>query len=337
MKKLILGFCLFSFSITLQAQQNSGVSFQETGRNLMRYGKFDSAIMAFDKALETKPNDVDLLKDKAYATYLNRDFATSIRIGEELIKRPDVDPQSFQLLGLCYKAIASYKEGDKMYKSAIQKFPASGMLYSEYGDLLQSDNNREAAIKIWEKGIEEDPNQSGNYYYAAKYYAQNNNILWSLLYGEIFINIESLSQRTSEIKKLMFEDYKKLFSSSYLLNDLAKDKNPFVKAVAVTFNKYNGSRHKSLNTETLTDIRKQFIDNWFTDQAAKFSYPLFDREQSLIKKNLFTAYNQWIFGLLADEPGYNNWVQANSDAMQQYLHFQRYEAFKIPKGQPKTK
>lgn len=333
MKKIILGVCLFSFNLTLQAQ-NNGTSYQETGRNLMRYGKFDSAIMAFDKALETKPNDVDLLKDKAYASYLNRDFATSISIGEELVKRPDADPQSFQILGLCYKAIASYKEGDKMYKAAIQKFPKSGVLYSEYGDLLQSDNNREAAIKIWQKGIEEDPGQSGNYYYAAKYYAQNNNLIWSLLYGEIFINLESLSQRTTEIKKLMLEDYKKLFSSPYLLNDLAKNKNPFVKAVAISFNQYNGSRNKQLNTETLTDIRKQFVENWFRNQAEKIPYALFERQQSLIKKNLFTAYNQWIFGPVSDDADYKRWVNENGDAMEQYLHFQRYETFKIPNGQP---
>ena len=108
-----------------------------------------------------------------------------------------------QILGLAYKAIAEYKESDKMYKEALKKFPNSGVLYSEYGDLLASNDNEAAAIKQWEKGIETDPNHSGNYYYAAKYYAKKGNIIWGLLYSEIFLNIESFSKRTEEIKSIL--------------------------------------------------------------------------------------------------------------------------------------
>ena len=59
------------------------------------------------------------------------------------------------------------------------------------------------AIKWWEKGIEVDPNYSSNYYNACKYYYFTYDKVWSLIYGEIFVNLESYSKRTPEIKNIL--------------------------------------------------------------------------------------------------------------------------------------
>src|SRR5205085_10449286 len=99
------------------------------------------------------------------------------------------------------------KEADAMYKKRIKKFNKSGALYNEYGELLSSMQNA-AAINQWEKGIEMDPSYSGNYYNAAKYYYFTTDKIWSIIYAEIFINIEPLSARTTEVKSLLFDSYK---------------------------------------------------------------------------------------------------------------------------------
>src|SRR5205823_4936330 len=105
----------------------------------------------------------------------------------------------FQIAGNIYKALGEVKECDKMYKKGIKKFPNSGALYKEYGDLLWI-NKDYTAIKQWEKGIEMDPDYSGNYYNACKYYYLSTDKIWSIIYGEIFLNIESMTSRTAEIK-----------------------------------------------------------------------------------------------------------------------------------------
>ena len=110
-----------------------------------------------------EPKYTEILKDHSCANYLKRDFAKAIEIGKEITDRPDADEQAFQVLGLSYKAIASYKECAKLYKTALKKFPNSGVIYSEYGELLALDKNLEDAINQWEKGIELDPGYSGNY------------------------------------------------------------------------------------------------------------------------------------------------------------------------------
>jgi len=176
MKKLIYkisGFiALLFFLNTGFAQDTDVTTLHETARSLMRQGDFENALQVLSKALQQQPNDIDLLKDQAFILYLKRDFAGSIDSCKKILERPDADVQTYQILGLSYKAIGEYKESDKMYKDALKRFPKSPVLYSEYGALLSENKNEDAAIKQWEKGIEADPNYSSNYYYAAKYYAQ---------------------------------------------------------------------------------------------------------------------------------------------------------------------
>ena len=121
-----------------------------------------------------------------------------------------------------------------MYKAGLKKFPKSGVLYSEYGDMLTQYDNTHGAIVQWEKGISADPNYSSNYYYAAKYYADPTNVLWSSIYGEIFVNLESLTKRTEEIKTLLLKDYTNLLSNKSTLENLKNNGNDFEKAVGVS-------------------------------------------------------------------------------------------------------
>ena len=111
-----------------------------------------------------------------------------------------------------------------MYKKALKKFPKSGALYSEYGELLWSSKNY-SAIDQWEKGIQVDPAYGGNYYNAALYYFFTKDKVWSLIYGEIFVNMESRSERGMAMKKLLLQGYKeKLFADADLIKEKKKIK-----------------------------------------------------------------------------------------------------------------
>ena len=57
---------------------------------------------------------------------------------------------------------------------------------------------------------------SKNYYNACKYYYFTTDKVWSILYGEIFVNMEPLSTHSPEIKNILLESYKKLFADADL-------------------------------------------------------------------------------------------------------------------------
>lgn len=330
MKKLFLllaaGICFVS---AIAQPEQDAQTLHETARVFMKQGDYENALFVLNKALAISPDDLDILKDQAFVSYLKRDFAGAIATGKKITTSPKADVQSYQILGLAYKAIADYKNCEKMYKEALQKFPASGILYSEYGDMLNSDKRAGDAIKLWEKGIEIDPVQSSNYYYASEYYANNGNYFWSILYGENFVNIESLTQRTTEIKQVLLDDYKKMYSGNYL-NEFLKKATPFEKAVGDEYLKLNGITNYGITPESLVALRARFILNWFPEKAKAFPYKLFDLQRTLLQEGYFVAYNYWLFD---SEDNFKAWTVSNNESSITFQQYQRNVLFKPLKGQ----
>lgn len=313
-------------------QQQDAAALQETAKAFIRQGDNANAILVLNKALAQKPNDLEILKDIVYANYLNHDYAKALEAGKPLPDRPDADVQTYQLMGMVYKAIEERKECEKLYKKGIKTFPNSGVLYNEYGEMLWTKQDN-AAITQWEKGIEVDPNFSGNYYYAAKYYYLSKDKIWGLLYGEIFVNLESYSKRTAEIKTLLLNGYKKLFTD----NDIAKNqnsKNNFVNASLDDFKKQSSVITSGVSVESLAMLRARFILDWYDGaNANKYPFKLFDYQRQLLKDGFFDAYNQWLFGATENLVTYQSWTTIHSEQYNNFNNFQKNRVFKMPAGQ----
>ncbi|HEY8387001.1 MAG TPA: hypothetical protein VIK74_00275, partial [Parasegetibacter sp.] len=222
-------------------------------------------------------------------------------------------------------------ELDKLYKKGLKKFPESGVLYNEYGEILFAKADYDA-IKYWEKGIEVEPNFPGNYYNAAKFYYFTTDKVWSLIYGEIFVNLESYSQRTAEIKSILLEGYKKLFLTANLLEGYS-DKNPFALAFLSAMNQQSSLAMSGLNIDKLIMIRTRFILDWFHQHAQKFPFRLFEYHRQLLKEGMFLAYNQWIFGAAENLAAYQLWTRVNETEHERFTNFQRGRVFKLADNQ----
>ena len=220
-----------------------------------------------------------------------------------------------------------------MYKKGLKKFPKSGPLYSEYGELLWAAKDY-SAINLWEQGIKEDPAYSGNYYNAARYYFYSKDKVWSLIYAEIFVNMESLSERGLAMKQLLFQGYKeKLFADADILKGEQNNKNGFVKAFLEGIQKQSSLTNRGVTTEILTMVRARFILDWFSGNAAKYPFRLFDYQQQLLKEGLFDAYNEWLFGATENLAAYDNWTKTHADEYNSFSAFQRTRVFRMPPGQ----
>lgn len=332
MKKiLLLAITLYSVQILNAQQTVEDIRKQATATAQQQ--DFKGAIQILENGLQQYPDNIELLKDEAYISYLSRDYERAMKIGKSITEKDDADVQSYQILGLTYKAIANYKDADRLYKSALKKFPASGVLYSEYGDLYAQYGNKRDAIGQWEKGISADANYAGNYYYASKYYAENDNIFWSSIYGEIFVNIETLSKRTGEIKNLLLSNYKTLLSNKTNLEKLKTDGNDFEKAVATSMLGAMETESGDVSPEMITAFRARFLLNWLNTNATAYPYKLFDFHLQLMRDGLFDAYNQWLFGQTINKAKYDNWVYTHDEEMKNFTQFQRNVLFKMPPEQ----
>lgn len=331
MKIAFLVAAFTSLGITGFAQTQTTAQLQETARSFMKQGDYGNAVLVLNRAKQQDPNSIPVTKDLAMSYYYQGDNTKALETINTIIDRDEIDDQTYQIAGMIYKRTDLQKDAEKMYRKAIKKFPESGPLYNELGELLWEQKNYDA-IRQWEKGIETDPSYSKNYYNAAKYYYMTPDKVWSLLYGEIFINMEPLSNKTPEIKQVLLNGYKKLFADADIEKSIT-DKTPFVKAFAKEINGQSSIAAEGINTETLTMIRTRFILNWFANADTKFKYRLFSYQQQLLREGLFDAYNQWIFGSAQNLALYQNWVNTNSKTYDEFLNFQKGRIFKIPAGE----
>ncbi|HEX8316663.1 MAG TPA: tetratricopeptide repeat protein [Flavisolibacter sp.] len=324
MKNLLFTIALFASVSSFS--QNA----HETAYAFMKTGDHDNAILVLNKALQTDPENEQLTQDIALAYFYKKDFAQARTYAKKLIEKDDIDVASYQIAGTVFRALEEVKEADKMYKKAIKKYPSSGALYSEYGELLWSKND-EGAIAEWERGIQADPSYAGNYYHAATYYFFTKDKVWSLVYGEIFVNMEYLTERAREIKEQLLKAYKeKLFLAN---GEESKNTSPFAQAVYDTYQKQSSVTGRGLTVETLTMVRTRFILDWYKNYAEKFPFRLFDYQQQLIRTGMFEAYNQWLFGPIENLAAFDQWTRTNAEAYKKFTTFQRGRIFKMPQGQ----
>jgi len=177
-----------------------------------------------------------------------------------------------------------------------------------------------------------DPGFSKNYYNACTFYYFSTDKVWSIIYGEIFLNIEPLSANSQEVKNVLLEGYKKLFADA----DLEKgntEKNNFTIAFLKTMNKQSAAAAGGINAESLTMIRTRFILDWYASYANKFPFKLFELQHQLLQEGMFDAYNQWIFAAAQNLPAYQNWTITHTEEYNDLTRFQKGRIFKIPGGQ----
>ena len=327
--KPILLLTIFFFCLQNVFGQ-SAAELQTTARTFMQQGDYANAVLVLNRATVLAPQNIEISKDLAMGYYLQRDNNKALEIIKPLLDREDADDQCYQIAGNIYQQLDLSKECDKLYRKGIKRFPESGALYNELG-LLLFDQKDISAITQWEKGIEVDPNYSKNYYNACKYYNSITNKVWSILYGEIFVNMEPLNARAPEIKTILLKSYKKLFTDTEIAKD-SKD-NLFATAFIETMNKQSSVAASGINAESITMIRTRFILDWFQDNAVKFPFHLFDLQKQLLQDGIFDAYNQWIFGSVQNLASYQNWTVTHSTDYNDFSRFQKGRIFKLPAAQ----
>ena len=333
MKKYLLAFFCLVSAIVFAQPPTDVKTMHENAKAFMRQGDFDNAIIVLTRALQSDKDNVEMQQDLVMAYYYKRDYQKALDGAKNLLDRDDADVVTYQIAGNVYKALEETKDCEKLYKKGLKKFPKSGPLYSEYGELLWAQKNYDA-VKQWEKGIQMDPAYAGNYYNAALYYFYTNDKVWSLVYGEIFVNMETLTERSNSMKQLLYQAYKeKLFAGANLMEGQDKNKNQFSRSILECMSKQSSLANNGLSTEILTMIRTRFILEWFDKYAGRFPYKLFDYQRQLIQEGIFGAYNQWLFGTIESLPAYDNWIKTHDEEYKNFTAFQRNRVFKMPAGQ----
>jgi len=331
MKKIITAgsFILACCFQNLQAQ--TAAEMHANGKAFMLKGDYSNAVLVLTKSVLENPNDIEVQKDLAQSLYFQGNYDRALNVIKPVMDNPNADDQVFLIAGNIYKQTGDPDGEKEVYKKALKRFPNNGMLYNMLGELQFKQKNFDA-IKNWEKGIELDPAYSRNYFNAARYYFfTKDDKVWSLIYGEIFVNIEPKSAKTQEMKQILLEGYKKLFSATDLEKE-NKERSDFAKAFLSVMNKESAGARAGITPESLAAIRNKFITDWFA-VPGRPAYHLFDMLKQLQHEGMLDTYNQWLFGAAAGPAAYDAWIKAHPKEVNAFEDFQKNRVFTMPPGQ----
>ena len=323
---IILSACILINGVSAQSTEQ----LHETAKAFMRQGDYSNAILVLNRALQQMPDNVEFAKDLALSYYFQKDNTKALETIKPVLDSKDADDQCFQIAGNIYKQLDQLKECERVYRKGLKKFPTSGPLYCELGEIVFPDSKIEA-IKNWEKGIETDPSYNKNYYNASRYYFFSADKVWSIIYGEIYANMDPTGIKTPEIKQLILDAYKKLFTE-HDIKKSDKDRNGFLKNYLEVLNKQSSLTAGGINAEILSMVRARFTLDWFSVKNRP-AFKLFSYHQQLLKEGMFEAYNQWLFGATENLSAYDNWVKTHSLEYEAFLALQKSRMFKVPTHQ----
>jgi len=330
MKQWVLSLFLMAGSVGLYAQNAEDII--KSAREYTMKGDFENTILVLKNGLGKYPDNAEIMQELALAYYSTQRNPQALEALKPLLESSKPEETVFQIAGLIYRSSQLPKEAEKNYKSGLKLYPKSGMLHNEYGQLMEiMEPGRGEGIKLWEKGIEVDPGFAANYYHSARYYSMVNNSVWALLYGEMFVNLDSYSNRTIEVKNMLFQFYKKIFAFGFSgLNE----KNSFEKVVSDCFFKQKSFAATGITPESLSAIRTRFILDWYnSNESKKYPFRLFERQQQMLREGMFDAYNQWLFGGASNMATFQSWTKAHTEEYQAFTKFQRQQLFVVNTGQ----
>jgi Tfp pilus assembly protein PilF len=291
-------------------------------------GNYKDAIVTYRQAILLNPEKFVLYKDLGKALYLSGNFDEARETLAPLLSRPGADAETYLLLSRSYAATGNLKKATATLHSGVRQFPSSGMLYDELGNIRQSEKRNEDALNAWLDGIAHDAAYPGNYYHAAVAYLNSNDVLWGLLYGEVYLSITRDTTHVGEIKKMLFAGYRQMFDdiSANASIRIGKAHTPaapagFEDAVNQVYTTLTPVVSDGITTENLVMVRTRFLMEWFATYHKKYPFCLFTWQHDLVKNGKFEIYNEWLFGEAESPVEFKAWNQFHDGDIIRFLQW----------------
>jgi tetratricopeptide (TPR) repeat protein len=344
MVKIIACFLLLLpiIRVTAQSDKEKARELGFEAIKVMDEGNLDLSIEMLLEAQKLDPKMLDYPYELAFAYYQKQDYTKSLKYSKPLVKHRDVTDRVFQLIGNTYDMMGDPDKSLDVYKQGIKKFPHSGALYLESGVVLHANNKIGEAVNFWERGIKAAPYHSSNYYWLCKTFADSEEKIWALLYGEMFMILESNSKRTSEISALLYKTYQKTYvatsdsTGKYDLtkkgftimvsskNDLKNFVNmglPFEGSFTMMFTTCALDFNNGIDLKAIHDARACFLNSWFEKHAANYPNVLLSFEKRMHEAGVFEAFNYWLLSQ-GNYEQFEHWREENPgkfDAMAKWI------------------
>lgn len=340
-------FFIFQVQAGAQTAQERVRVLGDSAVALMDRGQADEAILLLRQAEKLDPSAFAIPYEIAIAQYQKKDYKEAELTMKRVMKFKDANDQAYMLLGNIQDDMGDRKKALATYAEGLKKFPNSGKLHLETGNIHASQGNYDEAMEWYEEGIQREPSFPSNYYHAARLFSGSTEKVWTMMYGEIFINLERNSARTVEISKLLYDTYQGAlvwngdtslsitFSMQNTITtaDTFKDGKPRLPFGVGVYEMVLGAAAGMTGTQSLEKIckmREAALDIYYERDFWKGRpvNAVFDYQKRVANAGHLNAYNHWL--LSQGSPArYTKWRDANKDELEKFLEWFRTNGLKM--------
>jgi len=285
-------------------------------------GNFDRAIDLLSGLGERYPNHRFVVHELAltYRLQGRPDRAVALLRPYE----PFLDEQLAAAYGSALDEAGQARAALASLERALERFPRSGLLHSEIGTVLGRAGKLEEALEFWERGMEVQPEWPSNYLRAAEIYSHTNATGLTLIYGEVFRNLEPGSKRSAAVGALMVQtlhesvEIAEAEGGTKITINLAPALTvtvggaspdgmnpilagmPLVNAfeIAISEGLSFTLLKQELSLASLYEIKKAFLEFWWQPEGlhAYHDVRLFEWLRQLRDAGHLEAYTYWLYG-----------------------------------------
>ncbi len=304
------------------------------GLEFLEEGEFEDALRQFRYAQRLTPADAELSILIGQTLFRQAKYEEVIIEIIPLVETKGANDRCYQLLGNSFDMLGRTEDAVRIYMKGLERFPLSAVLHMELGILEFADGNDAAACGWWEKGIVANPAAAANYYWAAKGYSATGQPIRTILYAEIYMNLDRSSERTREMSSLLYQTLKNCISVSdsgaiefgfsdsvagdySLLNMKKVKKMSFAEAYTFVWYLSFMDPVDSVEPDVLFEKRERFARIWEELMSRSKSVQLFEWHRYLISQGYFEPYHFWIF-YDGNPDEWKTWFDSHKDV---YLDF----------------
>lgn len=343
---LTLAFTLFiSVQFFAQTSQEKAKALMNLAIEVMDEGNTEEARGYLEEAKKLDPDNPSYEYEIAFSYNIDKNYKKVIKTCKILTKHKNVFPKIYQMLGNAYDFDGNPKKAIKAYERGMKVFPNAGNLYLERGNMDLMQENYDVALEYYIKGTKVDPIYPSNYYWCAKLYLSTENEYLGMIYGELFMNLERNSKRTTEISKLLYDTYNSEITFSgdttigvsfasntiYLSDQDTKGKDAGENLLAMLTQVNYGAGvyemmltlsvigEKEVSLESLDRIRTKFREAYYeNDKHVEYPNVLFEYQKTVQEAGYMKAYNYWILSQ-GDNEGFKVWKDSNPDTWNSFI------------------
>lgn len=324
MKNLISAMLALVFLLLLSPQSIAQSSFElvnerdmellDSAVYLMDNSQPSNAIKILDGLCKKYPNNYVMHYERLYAFYKKGDYKRVVKEGQKLYQYPDATSLCYHLVGNAQDYMKKTEEALATYDEGIKRFPNSGELYLEKGNIYAANKLYNEAATCYTKGAEVSPQFASNYYWLAKLYGASQDPLWGILYGEVAFLIDSKRERAAEMSRLIYD----LFNEHVKMEGDSGKVSLTTKHTVIVDSVNNSlmipfelvyelgisntipevietlKKGESLSIAQIAKLRKGALEFIDSITPGRYNVSIIDFHRELIESGNWEAYNIWL-------------------------------------------